>query len=214
MSKGNLLFAQKIKSLRAEWNLSQQQMADMLGLRKTAISNYESGYSTPTYETLTKFMYKFNLPSEYFFPETSVGLPKLTQKMHGTSMSFYQSENIEGLTTHEDSLRDSVLTLPGHLHVPKGTYIATTAEDNSMNLCGIKKGTVIVINTEKKSPYSGQIFAAIHKGFLLIRKLIETDGVLYMTAQSTRIPTGSSKEKLPEEDFQIIGVVERLIIEI
>lgn len=214
MSKGDLLFARKIKELRREHDLSQQQLADMLGLRKTTISNYETGYSTPTYKTLELIMTKFSISSEDVSFAKILPTRKLPEKISGTDIFFYQNNNIKGLISKDSILKDSTVTLPTQLHVPRGTYIATQAADNSMNLCGIKRGTIIIINTEKTSPYSGQIFAAINNGSLLIRKMLEKDGVYYMTAQSSRIPTGSSIEKLPEDNFKIIGVVEKLIVDI
>ncbi len=206
------LFAQRIKDLRKSWGLTQQQMADMVQLRKTTISNYESGYATPTISTLRRFMLRFNLPANYFLPDMQEELTvKKAQIIYGTPIPYYEPTNIDGLITNEPARIDSFLSLPSPMHLPKDGYMATSATDNSMNKCGIKKGTCLIINTEKRLPSDGEIFAAIKDNFFIIRKYHNTIEGTYMSAESTRIPTGLSIEQIPEENFVILGIVDRII---
>ncbi len=208
----NKLFAERIKELRSSWGLTQQQMADMVGLRKTTISNYESGYATPTISTLKRLMLKFNLPASYFVPDMANQVEvKKAQLIYGTPMPYYEPSNVDGLITGEKALMDSSLTLPSQMHLPKEGYIATCVTDNSMNKCGIKRGSCIIINTENKSIKDGDIFAAIKDHFLIVRKYHNTIEGAYMSAESTRIPTGLSVEEIPTENFTILGVIERVI---
>lgn len=212
MSTENKLFAKRIKELREEWGITQQQMAEMVGLRKTAISNYETGYTTPKIETLRNFMAVFNKPSSYFFEDMDVKIKLKAHSIYGSAIHYYKPTNIKGLRSKEPSLMDSTLTLPVQQHVAKNRYIATSISDNSMNLCGIKKDSCIVINTERKIPSDGQIFAAIRNGELIVRKYHRNDEEIYMSAESTRIPKGLSTESIPETDFEILGTVDKLIV--
>lgn len=43
--------AAKLRGLRAEARLTQQQVADAVGVDQLTISNYENGKSAPSYET-------------------------------------------------------------------------------------------------------------------------------------------------------------------
>jgi len=53
--------AQKIKELRKKKKFTQQDLADQLGVTRSAISQFESGYSTPAYETLVKLSKVFEV---------------------------------------------------------------------------------------------------------------------------------------------------------
>ena len=45
-------FGEKVKLLRKERNLTQKQLADMLGVVVSAISSYESGARYPSYDEI------------------------------------------------------------------------------------------------------------------------------------------------------------------
>ena len=47
-------FAENFKNARLAANLTQQQVADALGLDRSAIAHYEMGDSTPTFKNLSK----------------------------------------------------------------------------------------------------------------------------------------------------------------
>ena len=212
MREDEKLFAQRIKDLRKSWGLTQQQMADMVEVRKTTISNYESGYATPTISTLKRFMMRFNLPASYFVPDMESQITeKKAQILYGTPIAYFDPTNLDGLKSGDMHLMNSSLCLPAPLHIPKSGYIATSAADNSMNKCGIKRGTCLIINTERKEPQDGEIFAAIKDNFFIIRKYHNTIEGRYMSAESTRIPTGLSIEQIPEENFVILGIIDRII---
>lgn len=56
---------QKLKSLRIEKNMTQQQVADRVGLAVSAISSYESGDRYPSYKTLIKFAAMYHVTCDY-----------------------------------------------------------------------------------------------------------------------------------------------------
>lgn len=47
-------FANRLKTVRAEKNLSQQQVADGIGITRAAYSNYEQGLREPDLDTFKK----------------------------------------------------------------------------------------------------------------------------------------------------------------
>ena len=215
MREDEKLFAQRIKELRKSWGITQQQMADMMEVRKTTISNYESGYATPTISTLRRFMVRFNLPASYFVPDMQdEATEKKAQILYGTPIPYFNPTNLEGLKTGEPYLMNSSLCLPAPLHIPKTGHIATSAPDNAMNKCGIKRGSCIIINTERKEPVDGEIFAAIRGYELIVRKYRNNIEGSYMEAESTRIPSGLSIEQIPSENFNILGIVNKTITEL
>ena len=61
-----MLVAQRIKQLRKEANLTQEELADMLGLKKVSIQKYENGGVTNIKsETLEKLGKIFNVSPAY-----------------------------------------------------------------------------------------------------------------------------------------------------
>jgi len=205
-------FAQNIKNLRKSLGLTQQEMADVIGVRKTTICNYESGYARPTINTLKIIMEKFRLPSTYFFSDNDVNR-KYTQPLFGITIPFYSYTNTKGLLSKDKSLMDSPLTLPNQVEFSKNDSIATIVPDNSMNRCGIKKGSCVIINTSKM-PTDGKIFAAVRDGNLIIRMYHNNSSGTYMTAESTRIPAGLSFEEIPTENFELLGTITKIISDI
>ncbi len=55
-------FGLNLKKLRKTKGLNQDELAQILGVRKTTISNYETGYSNPSYTTLRQIAEVFSVP--------------------------------------------------------------------------------------------------------------------------------------------------------
>lgn len=57
-------FGNQIYKLRKKINLSQAELADMLGITNKAVSKWETGASKPTTQMLKKLSIIFNIPIE------------------------------------------------------------------------------------------------------------------------------------------------------
>ncbi len=56
---------EKIKYLRLQDGLSQQELADALGVQKSTISNWENDHSVPSYEKLKEIAKYFSVSLDY-----------------------------------------------------------------------------------------------------------------------------------------------------
>ncbi len=56
-----MFFAKNIKYLRKKSGISQEKLAAMLGLSRTTVTNYESGFSTPDYTHLIRIASIFTI---------------------------------------------------------------------------------------------------------------------------------------------------------
>ena len=56
---------ENLTTLRKEFHVTQQQVADYLGISRQAYSNYESGKREPDYEPLLKLGEYFNCSIDY-----------------------------------------------------------------------------------------------------------------------------------------------------
>lgn len=58
-------FGEKLKKLRTSQRLTQQQLADRLGVAKSVVSYYESGDRYPSYDVLVKIARIFHTTTDY-----------------------------------------------------------------------------------------------------------------------------------------------------
>lgn len=58
----------RLRYLRKQDNITQQQLADSIGVAKSTISMYESGQREPDFETLEALADYFNVEMSTFFP--------------------------------------------------------------------------------------------------------------------------------------------------
>lgn len=58
-------FNEKLKQLRIERALSQNTVAEKLGLTRAAYANYEQGIREPSYEILKKICQFYEVTSDY-----------------------------------------------------------------------------------------------------------------------------------------------------
>ena len=55
----------RLRELRAERNISQGKLGEMLGVTKVSISCYEKGTRVPSMDILVKILNAFNVPADY-----------------------------------------------------------------------------------------------------------------------------------------------------
>ena len=58
-------FGNRLKTLRIKRKLTQQQLADLLGLTKSVISAYENGLRYPAYDVLIKIARIFKVSTDF-----------------------------------------------------------------------------------------------------------------------------------------------------
>ncbi|MCM1307547.1 MAG: helix-turn-helix domain-containing protein [Butyrivibrio sp.] len=60
-----VLFGDKLKTLRLSRKLTQENLAELMGLATSAISSYESCSRRPSYEILIKYARIFHVSTDY-----------------------------------------------------------------------------------------------------------------------------------------------------
>lgn len=65
----------RIKESRTLKNISQTDLGKHVGVGKTTISNYETGYSSPDPDTLSRISEYLNVSSDYLLGITSISKP-------------------------------------------------------------------------------------------------------------------------------------------
>lgn len=68
-------FKYRLKELRKEYKMTQEELAGKLGLVRTAIANYETGRTSPDSETLSLIANIFNTTTDYLLGRTDIKQP-------------------------------------------------------------------------------------------------------------------------------------------
>lgn len=91
-------FADRISMLRVKKGLSQQQLAQQLGVKRSIISYYESGDRLPSLDVLIEMSRVFNVTTDY--------LLKGKDSERIISVSDLSEKDIEVVMTMVNALRD------------------------------------------------------------------------------------------------------------
>lgn len=59
------MFGERLKELREDFNLTQDQLAEKIGINRSTISAYENNAISPTLEILVKLADTFNVSIDY-----------------------------------------------------------------------------------------------------------------------------------------------------
>lgn len=81
-----------LRKLRNEKKITQQQLADRLGITKAMISAYENGIRLPSYDILVKIAAIFNVSTDYLL-----------------GISAIRNLSVEGLTEKQIELISSLI---------------------------------------------------------------------------------------------------------
>jgi transcriptional regulator with XRE-family HTH domain len=67
MSNLRILFGKRLRKIRRNKDLTQERLAEMLGVSVEFVSNMERGVNAPSFETIEKIAEVFNLPFSELF---------------------------------------------------------------------------------------------------------------------------------------------------
>lgn len=64
------IVAKRLKVLRESLNISQTKIAELMGLKQSSINRYETGQSSPSFETMLWYADYFHVSMDYIFGRT------------------------------------------------------------------------------------------------------------------------------------------------
>ena len=176
------LFADVFKSLRLSRRLTQDELANQLGVTKSTVSMYENGQRTPPFETMEKIADFFNVDMDYlrgksrlsgtlfdplsvsgiFPPPTTSKKPRLGRISCGIPID--SAENFDGFDDVPDTIQCDFTLI---------------CEGDSMIGARIQDGDVVYIR-QQPDVESGQIAAVLIDGTekLLKRVLLKPNRII------------------------------------
>jgi transcriptional regulator with XRE-family HTH domain len=78
----NMNFSERLKELRVEKNLTQEELGEKLNLTKANISKYETGRIEPNLETLNYLSEFFDVSIDFLLGRTNIRTPITTVALH------------------------------------------------------------------------------------------------------------------------------------
>jgi len=70
-----MLFSNKLKALREDNDLTQKELAKILHITRTTLSNYETAYRTPSIYLVISIATYFNVSTDYLLGRTDIPAP-------------------------------------------------------------------------------------------------------------------------------------------
>lgn len=221
MTDNTLQYGDIIRKIRKKKKMTQQDLANKVNIGKTAISNYETGYSMPSTSILTKIAQAFGmtliefLSYEKEYEIGSFNMPRFNQPTNDMIVPYLRDKNVTQEIIAESSYMDTFITLPGFILDDDSGYICIKVPDDGMDNDGLCKNDYAIIKKTVDIPNKSVVLAFNRKsGKYLIRRYL-LDGhiiALLPSSDSSKFPIIRSDAR--DEEYTLIGYVEKAVIKV
>lgn len=209
----------RLKKLRRDKKLTQQQLADVIGVSKTSVIYWEKDENIPKHESLVLLAKVLNSSPEHLL----YGMENIETWDSSTPLDddeveipFFKDFSFAcgsgsigiAIANEKRKLRMSKSTLR-NLAISKDNAVAAIASGDSMNPT-IKDGDTIHVDLGRKTIKDGKIFAVCIGGLFYCKRLynLPFGGVRIVSDNSDEFPEIQlTAEEIKEQDFNIIGWV-------
>ena len=209
----------RIKKIRRDKKLTQQQLADAIGVSKTSVIYWEKDENTPKHESLVLLAKTLNVTTEhllYGFVSIDAWDSNTPLDDDEVEIPFFKDFSfacgsgsiINAIANETRKLRMSKSTLR-NLSITKENAVAATAVGDSMNPT-IKDGDTIHVDLGRKTIKDGKIFAICIGGLFYCKRLynLPFGGIRIVSDNSEEFPEiHLTADEAKDQCFQIIGWV-------
>lgn len=108
-----MMFARRLKILRAEKDITQAEFANIIGVAQQTVGSWEKGKSTPSYELLNKIADYFNVSADYL----------LGRESHNVSLSDEQKNLLTDFNSLTTEARKAVWIMINSLRVTHSAVV-------------------------------------------------------------------------------------------
>lgn len=203
-------FHSRLKELRVKLELSQQSLAEKIGISKSSINMYERGEREPGIETLEAFADFFNVDMNYLLGKSDSvhSFTSFNTSNHSARIPVYGSvaagipiEAITDIEDYEEITEEMART---------GKYAALKIKGSSMEP-RFTEGDVVIVKLQD-TVESGDIAIVIVNGDEATCKKIKRtpEGVMLISTNPTYEPMFYSNKEIEEKPVRIWGKVVEL----
>lgn len=220
MNNSTIQYGKIIQKARIDKKLSQDNIAHFIGVRKSTVSNYETGYSKPSLETFEKIgnilgysLIEFLSLDPVLSADSSLHFPRALQPGGDCYIPFYSSKSLKAGNFEHQNYMDNYLTLPSFmLESDPESYLCAKMADNSMSGDGIfRNDCIIVRKSQTLQNKSIALVQRISDNEIFVRRYFRDGHIIAF------IPSNDSDEysiiRTDERncEFKIIGYVEKFL---
>ncbi len=194
-------FAENLKSIRKRNGMTQTELAKMLGKKKSTISNYETNYSTPSYETLQKLSEIFNVSIDELTSPPPVPLRENT-------IDFQNRIEIPLIYFKNDTKKNDSLSIPIEI-MGSGNFFILRLEDNALSASNLNEGDLVLFKHEHNVKNGDLVAVSLADETKLVRYIYYTDGNVTLVASEKTAPL-----VFPENEVTVLGKAEKALVSI
>ena len=197
---------QKIKQLRKEHKLTQEELAKILDVKPTAVSAWELGRNKPLMDKLDMMAHYFGVPISYFFEENEIKGPK--NHIYFVKLPIVGTISCgNGVIAYED--------IEGYEDVPSswlngGEYFFLRAKGDSMINARIMDGDLLLIRRQDDVE-NGDIAAVLIDGEAVLKRVYKTDDTIILQSENPAYkPIILRKDDM--KNIRIIGKLKKVVL--
>lgn len=192
-----------LKTARANKGLSQQKLADLIGVSRSTIAMWETGGSQPDNESLKKVSNVLQVTTDYLLGNDNIEqshkgvlVPILGQVIAGIPI-----DAVEDILGYEEISREMA---------SQGEYFALQIKGNSMEP-RMRQGDVVIVK-KQSAVESGDIAVVLVNGDeATIKKfVIHDNGVSLISNNESYSPMFYTKNEIEEKPVTVLGKVVEL----
>ncbi len=200
-------FGLLLKKLRKSKGLNQEELAEILGVRKTTISNYETGYSTPSNVMLRQIADYFEVSAGELLGET----PAMREAPFVPDTSFKYIPVYSTLTATEgQGLPLYQLQLPVAL-MGEGEFFALKIAGDRMDRSALSDGSIAIIRRQAFADDGEIAVVAVGNDPALIGRLYRSGALITLIAESSNPMYRPVVVNAGEQAVKILGKVIKVI---
>lgn len=185
-------FSENFKKFRKQKGLTQAQVAAYLGVTKSTISNYESGYveRLDSHERLARIAELFGVTINVLLGKSTLGEDPEPQEPEMVDIpSFPLDQNGKRVK----------LALP-RFFLGDGEFLAFYITDDSLKESHMKPGDLVLCIRTEKVPENELALVLIEKRTHLLRYIREDDNSFSLYTEKNGMPT-----KYPKDKVDVLG---------
>lgn len=210
------MLGKRLLQLRKKKSITQETLGKALGVGKTTISNYETGYSTPDSETLTKIADYFGVTTDFLLGRKKINIvPQGTEKLdHFEDLVKMIRIPVYNLDVNgEEVLVDSNIIEYQYVPANQMNRIGFKVPDDSMSGSGLYAGYTVIVKNQDKADEAKDgtvVIAKTSNGHTRIRR------IRYFNDEALLIPDNPryQQERINISELEIIGVVTDAIFKV
>lgn len=205
-SKLKEIFAKNIHTLRKQRNMTQGELAELLGVGVSTVSDWEKAKKLPRAGVIENISSHFSIPKSKLFEEANgrsyMGISEVA--MVPVIKNAIANENVVSLENVEKFEATPLTWVSG------GEYYYIRANGDSMVNARIFDGDLLLIHAQDDVE-EGEIAAVLLNGEIVVKRVFKNGGIVVLHSENpNHSPIFGNDESC---SFKIIGLLKKIIID-